>query len=179
MLVGVDEQQPMLERFVEAARVAGAGAETVLGSWPEVAAATPGADVVVCHHVAYNVADLAPFLQALGSHARARVVLELPTTHPLSHLAPYWRRFWGLDRPVGPTADDCLAVAREAGIPAELEVWTDEAYSARSSLTAEQQAHYLRIRLCLPADREDEVAEAMAEAGPPAPRATATLWWDV
>jgi hypothetical protein len=134
--------------------------------------------VVVCHHVAYNVAELAPFLLALGAHARHRVVLELPVTHPLSHMAPYWRMFWGLERPTGPTAEDCLAVAREAGIDAQLEVWTDETYSARASLTPAQQARFLRIRLCLPEDREPEVAAALAEAGTPAPRRTATLWWD-
>ena len=177
-LVGVDEQQPMLDRFVEAATRAGAHVSSVLGQWPDVAPQTPTADVVVCHHVAYNVADLVPFLQALGSHARRRVVLELPTTHPLSHMAPYWRQFWDLERPSGPTADDCLAVAREAGIEAQLDVWTDDTYSARAALTPEQQASFLRIRLCLPEDREPEVAQALAAAGPSAPRRTATLWWD-
>jgi SAM-dependent methyltransferase len=177
-LVGVDEQQSMLDRFAEAAARTGAEVTTVLGGWPAVAPEAPVADVVVCHHVAYNVADLGPFLVSLGEHGRRRVVLELPITHPLSHMAPYWRMFWNLERPTGPTADDALAVAREAGIDAQLELWTDEAYSARSALTAEQQARFLRIRLCLPEEREPEVAAALAAAGPGAPRRTATLWWD-
>jgi SAM-dependent methyltransferase len=177
-VVGVDEQQPMLDRFAEAVARAGAQVATVLGQWPDVADRTPVADVVVCHHVAYNVADLAPFLLALGEHARNRVVLELPVTHPLTHMAPYWRTFWDLERPTGPTAEDCLAVAREAGIAAQLEVWTDTAYSARGTLTPEQQARFLRIRLCLPEDREPEVVAALQAAGPPPPRRTATLWWD-
>jgi SAM-dependent methyltransferase len=178
-VTGVDEQQAMLDRFAQAATRAGAQVSTVLGQWPDVAALAPVADVVVCHHVAYNVADLAPSLLALGAHATSRVVLELPTTHPLTHMAPYWRRFWDLERPSGPTADDCLAVALDAGLPAQLEVWTDETYSARATLTHEQQARFLRIRLCLPEDREPEVAAALTAAGPPAPRTTATLWWDV
>jgi SAM-dependent methyltransferase len=177
-LVGVDEQQAMLDRFADAARDRGVPAETVLGLWPEVAPRTPHADVVVCHHVAYNVADLVPFVQALADHAVRRVVLELPTTHPLTHMAPLWREFWGLERPAGPTSDDCLAVIREAGIDATLESWTDDTFSARAKLTAEQQAHYTRIRLCLPADREPDVAAFLARADEPAPRRTATIWWD-
>ena len=177
-LTGVDEQQKMLDRFLEAGTRVGARVTTVLGQWPQVAALAMGADVVVAHHVVYNVADLVPFLLALHEHAEHRVVLELPVTHPLSHMAPFWKHFWDLDRPAGPTAEDCLAVAREAGIDARLELWTDEAFSARSALSAEQQARFLRIRLCLPEDREHEVAEAMAAAGPAGPRRTATIWWD-
>jgi SAM-dependent methyltransferase len=177
-VTGVDEQQRMLDRFVEAAARAQVDAETVQGGWPQVAADVPAADVVVCHHVVYNVADLVPFVRALDEHARHRVVLELPVTHPLSNLAPYWRRFWGLERPEGPTAQDALAVVREAGIDAQLDLWTDETYSARAVLTAQEQVRFLRIRLCLPESRDDEVAAALAEAGPPAPRRTATLWWD-
>jgi hypothetical protein len=105
-------------------------------------------DVVVCHHVVYNVSDLVPFVHALGTHARSRVVLELPATHPLSHLAPYWRQFWDLDRPTGPTAHDCLAVLHEAGITASVHEWVDDVWSAAPAQP--EQARYLRIRLCLP-----------------------------
>ena len=178
-LVGVDEQQAMLDRFTAAALARGVPSETVLGFWPSEAPRTPSADVVVCHHVAYNVADLAPFVLALGDHAGSRVVIELPTTHPLTHMGPLWREFWGLERPIGPTSDDCLAVVREAGIDATIETWNDDTVSARSKLTAEEQAHYMRIRLCLPAEREPDVAAFLARAGDPAPRRTATIWWDV
>lgn len=178
-VVGVDQQQAMLDRFAEAAQARGVACTTVLGDWPQASARTPSADVVVCHHVAYNVADLVPFVRALSEHASRRVVLELPTTHPLSHMAPLWREFWDLERPTGPTADDCLAVVREAGVPASLETWVDDTFSARARLTPEQQAHYLRIRLCLPADREPDVAAFLDRAGDPPDRETATIWWDV
>ncbi len=177
-LVGVDEQQAMLDRFAAAAIGRGVDHETVLGLWPTAAPRTPSADVVVCHHVVYNVADLVPFVRALSEHATRRVVVELPTTHPLTHLGPLWREFWGLERPTGPTADDCLTVVREAGIAATMETWLDEAFSARSLLTPEQQAHYTRIRLCLPAEREAEVADFLSHAEAPSARRTATIWWD-
>jgi SAM-dependent methyltransferase len=112
LVVGVDHQQGMLDNFAAAADARGLAHQEVLGDWPDVAAVTPSADVVVCHHVVYNVAALVPFVTALSTHARRRVVLELPTRHPLSGTAPFWRHFWQLERPGGPTADDALAVLR-------------------------------------------------------------------
>ena len=132
---------------------------------------------MVCHHVVYDVAALTAFAQALDRHAARRVVLELPARHPLANLAPFWKQFWDLDRPDGPTSDDCLAVLREAGIDAHADVWDDD-WSARRVLTPEEHASFTRIRLCLPEDREPEVAAALAEASDPGPRRTATVWWD-
>ncbi len=177
-LVGVDQQPAMLERFAAAAHARGVAVEIVEGDWPAAGTRAPVCDVVVCHHVAYNVADIVPFLHALGEHARRRVVIELPATHPLTHMSPLWQRFWGLERPSRPTCDDLLAVAHEAGIDARLERWSEEPGLGRAAVTPEQQAHFLRIRLCLPADREPEVLAALAEAGPAAAREVATLWWD-
>lgn len=101
-IVGVDHQQAMLDTFAEAAPARGLGHAQLLGDWPDVAEQAPPADVVVCHHVVYNVADLSPFAIALDAHARRRVVLELPQRHPLAGMAPLWRHFWGLERPDGP-----------------------------------------------------------------------------
>jgi SAM-dependent methyltransferase len=177
-VVGVDHQEAMLERFAAAAGDRGVPAVVVQGDWPAVAGAAPVCDVVVCHHVAYNVADIVPFLRALDAHARRRVVLELPVSHPLASLSPMWSRFWGLQRPTRPTCDDLLDVAREAGLDARLDRWSEEPGAGRTPLSPEQQARFLRIRLCLPADREPEVRAALAEQGEPAPREVATLWWD-
>jgi hypothetical protein len=169
----------MLDRFAAAAQERSVPFETILGRWPDEAPRTPAADVVVCHHVAYNVADLGPFVLALSEHATHRVVLELPMSHPLTHMGPMWRAFWDLERPTGPTAGDCLSVIREAGVDATMETWVDEAFSARATLTREQQAHYLRIRLCLPEDREPDVLSFLAQEPEPPARQTATIWWDV
>src|SRR6266508_2384534 len=100
-LVAVDESAAMVEAFLAAAAGAGAHAQGIQGRWPEVAGRVDPADVVVCHHVLYNVADLAPFAGALTDHARRRVVVELTDRHPLVGLAPLWRRFHGLERPSG------------------------------------------------------------------------------
>jgi SAM-dependent methyltransferase len=178
-VVGVDQQQGMLDSFAAAAGSRGLDHVEVLGDWPDVADATPQADVVVCHHVAYNVSALAPFARALTAKARRRVVVELPVRHPLTRMAPLWQRFWALDRPAGPTADDAAAVLREAGLDVRLADWDDPAPSRETRLDPAEQVRFTRIRLCLPQDRDDEVAAALADLGPAGPRRLATIWWDV
>jgi hypothetical protein len=65
---------------------------------------------VVCHHVVYNVADLASFVRALDERATRRVVVELTAVHPMSWLAPYWKELHDLGQPQRPVADDAIAV---------------------------------------------------------------------
>ena len=179
-VTGVDHQQGMLDAFAAEAARRGVRHGEVLGGWPEAADRAPVADVVTCHHVVYNVADLAPFALALAARGRRRVVLELPQRHPLAGMAPLWRRFWGLDRPDGPTAEDAAAVLREAGIEPRLQTWEDDpATRPMAGLPWEDQVRFMRIRLCLPAGRDPEVSAALAEQGPPPPRRLATLWWDL
>lgn len=175
-VVGVDHQQVMLDVFSEQAAARGAECTTVLGDWPEASGSTPRCDVVVCHHVFYNVQDLRPFVTALTSHARRRVVVELPTRHPLSSLSPAWRHFWGLDRPVSPTSDDALECVRATGVDARLETFGAEAWGQPEVSDAE--VRNTRIRLCLTEDRDPEVREFL-RSNPRAPRELATIWWDV
>lgn len=177
-VVGVDRRPPMLAAFAAAARRRGVDHEVVLGAWPDVAAQVPPADVVVCHHVAYDVPALAPFALALTAAARRRVVLELSVRHPLARSAPLWQRFWGITRPDGPTSDDAAAVLREAGLPVRTAVWDDPAPPRELALDPAERVRYTRVRLCLPAERDGEVAAALAESGDGPPRRLVTLWWD-
>ena len=184
-VVGVDHQDAMLAQFAAVAQARDLAHREVLGDWPAVAADVPVADVVVCHHVVYNVAALPAFVLALDAHARRRVVVELPQRHPLYDMAPLWRHFWGLERPEGPTAQDALAVVRDTlaqddrAREVHLEAWQEEGGRRLSGVPWEKQVEFMRIRLCLTADRDGELAEVMAAQGPPPPRRLATLWWDV
>ena len=177
-VIGVDHQQGMLDSFAAEAERRGLAHAEVLGDWPDVADVVPSADVVVCHHVAYNVADLAPFALALTRAARRRVVLELPVRHPLARMAPLWQRFWGLDRPDGPTAADAAAVLAEAGLDVRLEEWDDPSPPREAAIDPAEHVRYTRVRLCLPADRDADVASAIAEQPPAGPRRLATISWD-
>ena len=178
-LIAVDHQQGMLDAFAEAATSRGVRSQLFLGDWPDVADQVPEADVVVCHHVAYNVADILPFLTALDAHARIRVVIELPEHHPLSNMNPLWKQFWDLDRPTRPTASDLAALARGLGFEAHLEEWEDETWGQRVTLPDDERVRFARIRLCLTEDRDAEVAAALIAQADAAPRRVATVWWDV
>lgn len=174
-VVGVDHQQGMLDVLTGQAARRGVRCQTILGDWPDVAHRTPVCDVVVCHHVFYNVADLRPFVEALTSHAGRRVVVELPQRHPLSSLTPLWRRFWNLERPTAPTHLDALAAVRETGVDATMEEFTEPLPVGAIS---DELVENTRIRLCLTPDRDAEVREAIAEHRV-TERRLATIWWDV
>jgi SAM-dependent methyltransferase len=162
-LVAVDESPAMVAAFLAAAEAAGVPAEGVEGRWPEVAGRVGVADVVVCHHVLYNVADLAPFVTALTGHARRRVVAELTAEHPLAGLRPLWRRFHNLDRPAGPTAGDAAAALAALGLEVTRQDW--ESPDRFGFDDFDELVAFTRRRLCLPAARDPEVAQALLDTG--------------
>jgi SAM-dependent methyltransferase len=164
-VIGVDQSPAMLAEFARAAGVAGVRSTTVEGRWPDVADVTPVADVVVCHHVAYNVADIEPFLLALTDHARLAVVLVLPPRHPLSAWNDAWRFFWGLERPTEPTADDLAEVL--AGLGLDAERWeVPRPALARATADPSSSVASARRRLCLTEDRDAEIAAYLAAHEP-------------
>jgi SAM-dependent methyltransferase len=175
-VIGVDHQDEMLKMFAESANTKGFEHQEVLGDWPDVSPQTPKADVVTCHHVAYNVSEIEPFLAALNSHATKRVVIELPQQHPLSSMRNAWKTFWDLDRPVNPTPHDLIEVLKEMGITANLELWQGPKLRP---LSLEDDVLFLRIRLCLDSSRDSEIREFLEKQEPMPSRALATIWWDV
>lgn len=174
-VVGVDQRAEMLAMFRARADELGVACATIEGAWPDVAAQTPPADVVTAHHVVYNVGEIVPFLAELGRHARARVVVELSDSHPLSSMSGAWRHFWGLERPTRPTPEDLVAVLREMGVEARRERWRGP---LRSPHDLGHMARLWRVRLCLPASREREVFDFIASSPPDDHRDLSTVWWD-
>lgn len=162
-VTAVDVDERLLAEFAERAAALGVACRLVEGRWPDVAEQVDVVDVVVCAHVLYNVPDLAPFVEALTGHARRRVIVEVAEAHPLTALNPLWRRFHGIERPEGPTADDAVAALRELGIEPEVARW--------SKLAEPEYQHFdelvdvTRRRLCLPLEAAPEVAEALRERG--------------
>ena len=161
-IVGVDASEAMLASFREAAARYGVSATSVHGRWPDVADRVGDADVVVCHHVLYNVAEIGPFLSALTGHARRLVVVELTTVHPQSVFNDAWRHFWGIERPTSPTSDDAAGVARSLGCDVRVEQGPLPPM-ARAAADVSRQVPSLRRRLCLPSDRDGEVATWLAD----------------
>jgi hypothetical protein len=138
----------------------------------------------VCYHVVYNVPDPVPFIRALSAHARTQVVLEMTQRHPLSDLNDLWIRFHGLERPTRPTADDFEAVLTEMGITPQRRKWEPADWSGGFT-RREDLVAFIRKRLCLTADRDPEIWEAISgrvlerkgTIGLP-PRPNVTFWWD-
>ncbi len=174
LVVGLDESEAMLTEYSETAATLGVEHRTICGSWPEAAADAPLVDVVVCHHVAYNVPELAIFAAALGEHARRRVVMELTARHPLVATVPLWQQFHGLDRPGGPDADLAREVLAEAGIQTEMLRWQKPA----RKLPRDVLVTFTRRRLCLPADRDADVDSALGPQSSFPDRDAVTIYWD-
>ncbi len=188
LITDVDAQEDMLSGFAEAVERAGARAAVVAGSWPSIDAAAPVADVVVCGHVAYNVADLAPFVRALHDHARRRVVMELTERHPLSWMNDLWMALHDVRRPDRPSAEDAAAVLAEVGLtPHREERQVTDDVAGSGFARREDAIAVVRRRLCLGAERDGEIAVALGarlrereglwSAGP-SHQIVVTLWWD-
>jgi SAM-dependent methyltransferase len=189
-LEAVDTSAGMLARLAERAAAAGITARTVTGRWPDVVSRTAPADVVTCHHVLYNVAEMEPFVTALTRSARRLVVVEVTARHPLTPLNPLWLRFHGLRRPDSPTAADLVSVLRAMGLEPGHQEWCGQHSQDYASLR--ELAGVTRRRLCLPPERTGEVADALIQAGAgpenpasspgisglPSPgRDLVTIWW--
>jgi SAM-dependent methyltransferase len=175
-VIGVDQSPAMLAEFTRAAAAVRARSMTIEGRWPDVAIDTPIADVVVCHHVAYNVAAIEPFLLALTAHARLAVVLVLPPRHPQSAWNDAWRHFWGLERPTEPTADDLAEVL--AGLGLDAERWdVSRPPLARATADTASRVASARRRLCLSEDRDDEIAAYLDAHEPQWPDTNVVFRW--
>jgi SAM-dependent methyltransferase len=173
LVAGVDSSEAMLRDYAETATKRGVAHQELLGTWPQIAPEAPVVDVVVCHHVFYNVPDLGPFVAALSAHARRRVVVELSDRHPLVETADLWRHFHGIDRPSGPTAALAADALRDAGLGVHSEQWQ----RPPRDVPREVFVRLNRRRLCLPESAEPEVDRAMG-AGGTWPRDVVTMWWD-
>jgi SAM-dependent methyltransferase len=186
LIVAVDPSEEMLREFLSFAERRGLEARAVVGSWPEAASEVEPADVVVCHHVLYNVPDLEPFVRALDDRARHRVVLEITAGHPLSWMNDLWMRFHDLPRPERPTSDDAERALQELGLRV-LREDHQEAITSGGFRRREAQVAFIRKRLCLRPEQDGELAVALGprlrEVGglwtalPERSRDT-TLWWD-
>ena len=96
-------------------------------------------------------------------------MLELTADHPMRPLNPLWTACTACARPGGPTADDAVDVLREVGISPEIE--TVRARPGRSTPSFDDLVAITRQRVCLPPERDDELAEALASRRRPAPPA--------
>jgi len=124
--------------------------ETVAAEWQQAEVAP--ADIVICSHVLYPIADVVPFVRKLAAHATRRVFVYL-RADPLPTDFGLWREFHGEPLQLQPTHMDLLNVLAQLDIMADVEVvehrfsWTFE--------DIDEAAAQVRNSVCL---REDDVA---------------------
>jgi SAM-dependent methyltransferase len=175
-IVGVDESGEMLDAFAERAAALGIAHFEVKGRWPDAAVRVNPADVVVCNHVLYNVPYIEPFVRTLTARAEHRVVIEMTAEHPRSWESALWRELHRIERPLRPTADDAIEVITDLGYAVSVERWSRAATFAKAS--REELVAMVRVDLCLPAERDAEIARVLDANPPPPERGIVTLWWD-
>jgi SAM-dependent methyltransferase len=173
LIVGVDPLEEMLESFTASAAAAGVATKAVLGPWPAVAGEVEPADVAVCHHAMYRVAEIEEFVNALTASSRQRVVVELSSTSPLAGLDPLWKAIHGIDRPRWLLADEAQAVLAAMGLAVERE---DIVLPPHEQEVTPELVALTRRRLYVGADRDQEIEDLLRGRTPQEHRVVA-LWW--
>jgi SAM-dependent methyltransferase len=186
LIVGVDPDVEMLAEFERIASKRGVQAKRIPGKWPDVLNRVTHADVVICHHLLYNIPDLEPFIRGMDNRALIRVVIELTAEHPLSWMRDLWRHFHNLERPDGPNAVDAHDAIKELGYPAKYHEEITEPVT--SGFEEKKDAIALvRRRLCLPQQKDEEIAEVLGDrlverdglwTAAPLEHPVSTIWWD-
>ncbi len=101
-----------LEAAVKDARAT--NVEIVASSWPNVD--VEPADLVICSHVAYVVADIEPFLRRLDAANRGRCVVVLRYLQRETAILDLFERIWNEPRCPEPTFPDLFGAACQLGI---------------------------------------------------------------
>ncbi len=154
----VDPSESMLEQLREATEEAcQPNVRSVHSDWES--AEVESADLVLCSHVVYGVADIGPFIEKISSHARRRVVLLSFVESPQANVAPLWEPVHGERRINLPAMPELVNVLWEMDIyPSIRMLTTTRAQSFESVDNATQE---LSNRLFL---AQDSAAYARLEA---------------
>ncbi len=129
-------------------------------------------------------------MRALDAHAERRVVLELTEHHPLRWMNELWLRFHGLVFPDGPDAAVAERALHDLGFDAARDDREADRTRGHGGFERREDAvAMVRRRLCLAADRDGEVADALGDrlrrddeglwSAGPGGQTVVTLWWDV
>ena len=157
----VEPSESMLQELRETAQQTGVenlGIEEA--SWED--AEVDAADVVLCSHVVYGVADIAPFVRKLQAHARDLVLMPMFIGSPQAGISPFWRHVHGEDRVDLPALPEFLQVLWELEIYPDLEMV--ETTPGQTFESKEKAIEQLRQRLYVVGGTEEERALKTAAA---------------
>lgn len=124
--------------------------ETVQADW--LAADVAPADIVICSHVLYPIADVVPFVKKLEAAAKQRVYIYI-RVDPLPTDMGLWSEFYGVPLQAQPVHSDLVPLLWQIGVECDVEV-----VHHRFSWTfadIDEAVDQTRNSLCL---REDDAA---------------------
>lgn len=157
-VVAVEPAAAMVRVLREEAAAAGVRNLRIVDSdWLDAEVAP--ADVAICSHVIYPIADIVPFLEKLNSHALRRCLLYLNAGQPPWENPDLWRRFHGEPMRPQPEAIDAYNLLHQMGIHADVEIVTLQRRSSMGAPTIADAAAQFRDRLIL--DDRPETTSAL------------------
>ena len=136
------------------------GAEARIGNvsvtqavWED--AQVDSADIVLCAHVVYGVADIEPFIRKLDAHASSLVVILAFVESPMTRISRFWKPVHGEERIDMPALPELVSALWEMGIYPDVQmmgpVMPDKFEDREVALTQ------LRNRLYVPAGSDEEI----------------------
>jgi hypothetical protein len=119
--VAVEPSAAMRSHLIDGIGDAGLrNVDVVAAGWPDADVAP--ADVVICSHVVYGVADIAAFLQKLDAVSRRHCAMVLRYGQREEAILDLFRQVWAERRCLAPTCLDLLGALAQLGIRANLTV---------------------------------------------------------
>lgn len=150
----VDPSDSMLEEARSTAQEASIENVTFLQSTWEETRVEP-ADIVLCAHVVYGVADVVPFIGKLDAYALDRVMALVFMRPPKSALSPFWGLVHGEERIELPALPELIGVLWEMGIYPDVEMMDPEEFPPFAN--REEALERLRRRMYVaPGTPQDE-----------------------
>ena len=149
----VEPSPSMVAELWDAAAEAGIGNVTAVEEDWESAEVVP-ADVSLCSHVVYGVAEIVPFVRKLCDKTFERAIILLYTESPMAQLSPFWRAAHREERIELPAMTELLPVLWEMGIYPDVEMLEPTGVHVFES--REEAVETLRQRLYVaPGSEED------------------------
>jgi SAM-dependent methyltransferase len=153
-VTAVDPSEAMLGLLQEDVEAHGLrNVDTVLSDWLDAAVAP--ADLVICSHVLYPIADIRPFLTKLEASARRRVFVYL-RADPLPTDMGLWSEFYGVPLQAQPVHMDFVNVLAQMGVMADVEI-VEHRFTLTFG-TIEEALVQVRNSLCLAEDDAEATA---------------------
>lgn len=186
-LTAVEPSEGMRTVLAEAMTERGLNVDLVPLRWPDAVDNVPTADLVICANVAYDVAELAPFVAALDRVARRRVAFFMTLSHPVGHIAQLWRQFRGWQVPTGPHYLDAAAVVYDLGIRPNITLVPVEPTMIFTDWDTAVAGYRNRLGLLPNAERDAALRTALAEmiderdgrlVVRPRESQSAIIWWE-